>query len=222
MTQTIRNLILDMDGVLWHGETPLGDLPAFFAALAALDLDYILATNNATKTLAQYVQKLARFGADIPAECILTSAETTGAYLARHYPPETRIYVLGEQGLWQALRSRRFSLLAVDGYISTTTTVDLVVVGYTRETAYPELANAALLINRGARFIGTNPDKTIPDELGFLPGAGAYLAFLAAATGRKPTVIGKPNRFVFEEAMRRLDARTEETAMVGEIGRAHV
>jgi len=216
MAQSIRKLILDMDGVLWRGETPLGDLPRFFATLGDLGLGYMLATNNATKTQEQYVQKLARFGTDIPAGRILTSAETTGAYLARHYPPGTRVYVVGEKGLRHALRSRQFSLLEMDGYVSADTTTDLVVVGFTRETHYPELANAAVLINRGARFIGTNPDKTIPHELGFLPGAGSYLAFFEAATGREPTIIGKPNRFVFEEALRRLDARPEETAMVGD------
>lgn len=216
MNQPIHNLILDMDGVLWRGETPLGDLPRFFATLDELGLGYMLATNNATRTRDQYVHKLGQMGVKMPAGRILTSSETTGAYLERHYPQETRIFVVGEIGLWDALRQRNFALIETAEMLPTDKTADLVVVGFTRQTNYTELANAAVLINRGARFIGTNPDKTIPNELGLLPGAGSYLAFFEAATGREPTIIGKPNRFIFEEALRRLDARPEETAMVGD------
>ena len=77
----IRNLILDMDGVLWHGETPLPDLPGFFARLDALGIDYALATNNATRTASLYTEKLARFGVSMPADRIVTSAEATAAFL---------------------------------------------------------------------------------------------------------------------------------------------
>ena len=73
----IRNLVIDMDGVLWRGDTPMPGLVEFFNALRVLDMGFILATNNATKTVSHYVEKLARLGANVPAEQILTSAEAT-------------------------------------------------------------------------------------------------------------------------------------------------
>ncbi|MFN3334641.1 MAG: HAD-IIA family hydrolase, partial [Caldilinea sp.] len=81
---------------------------------------------------------------------------------------------------------------------------------------YNDLANVALAIRNGARFIGTNSDRTYPTERGQVPGAGAILALFTAATDREPIVIGKPNAPMFEEAMRRLGVTPEETLMVGD------
>ncbi|PJF45354.1 MAG: phosphatase, partial [Candidatus Thermofonsia Clade 3 bacterium] len=79
-----------------------------------------------------------------------------------------------------------------------------------------DLANVTLAIRNGARFIGTNSDRTYPTERGQVPGAGAILALFTAATEREPIVIGKPNAPMFEEAMRRLGVAPEETMMVGD------
>ena len=103
------------------------------------------------------------------------------------------------------------------------TSTPLVVVGFNRHVTYRELAGAALYINHGARFIGTNPDVTFPSELGQLPGAGALLAFIATATGVTPEIIGKPGPALFQEALQRLGATDATmattaavTAMVGD------
>ena len=103
MTTPIRNLILDMDGVLWRGETPMPGLADFFATLRRLGIGFVLATNNATKTAVMYTAKLARFGADVPPEQILTSAEATATHMAAQYPPNTPIYIVGDKGLHLSL-----------------------------------------------------------------------------------------------------------------------
>ncbi|MDX1613662.1 MAG: HAD-IA family hydrolase, partial [Candidatus Promineifilaceae bacterium] len=89
-------------------------------------------------------------------------------------------------------------------------------IGFSRETCYLQLASAAHLINRGATFVGTNPDVTFPSEVGPLPGAGSLLALVSTATGKEPVVIGKPNQPMFEEAMRRLGGTREDTIMIGD------
>jgi 4-nitrophenyl phosphatase len=212
----IRNLILDMDGVLWRGDTAVPGLVEFFSTLRALNIGFILATNNATKTVSQYVEKLARLGVNLPAKQILTSAEATATYLYRHYPPGTSVYVIGEEGLQSVLVEHGFTVRAVDDPLGNDERVEVVVVGLAREVCYRQLANAALLIRRGAKFIGTNPDPTLPTEIGAMPGAGALLAFLEASTGTKPLVIGKPNRAIFEQALKQIKAFPGETAMVGD------
>ena len=83
---TIRSLVLDMDGVLWHGNTPLPGLEDLFGALTDLGLPFILATNNATNTVEQYVQKLGRFGVTVTPEQVLTSPVATVGHLKQHYP----------------------------------------------------------------------------------------------------------------------------------------
>ncbi|HSM57222.1 MAG TPA: HAD-IIA family hydrolase [Candidatus Sulfomarinibacteraceae bacterium] len=210
------NLILDMDGVLWRGEQPMPGLPDFFATLRRLNIGFVLATNNATKVASQYTEKLGRMGVTVPTEAILTSAEATAEHLQEQYAPGTTAYVIGESGLRTTMRQKGFELLEADDFVGAGARTELVVVGFTRHVCYPQLASAAHLINNGARFVGTNPDVTFPAEAGFMPGAGSILAFLRAATGQEPTVIGKPERAIFMEALERLDSTPENTAMVGD------
>lgn len=213
---TIKNLILDMDGVLWRGETPMPGLPAFFDTLRELGVGFVLATNNATRVAAQYTGKLQSFGVHVAPEQILTSAETTAAYLKHHYPPGTTVYAVGEAGLRHALADTGFDLLPSRGLVSPDTRADLVVVGLDREACWEQLASASYLVHHGAHFVGTNGDVSFPTEMGPLPGAGALLAVVEKATGVAPDVVGKPARAVFDEALRRLDAGPGTTVMVGD------
>ena len=211
----IENLIIDMDGVLWHGETPMPGLGAFFATLRRLEIRFVLATNNAMRTAVQYSDKLARFGVQVAPEWILTSAETTAHYLSERYAPGTAVYVVGAAGLHEAMQARGFQIGGPEA-VENGTAVSLVVVGFTPHTDYRELAMGSLLVHRGAHFVGTNPDPSFPSELGPLPGAGALLAFISTTTGVQPLTIGKPGPILFEEAVRRLGGAKEKTAMVGD------
>jgi len=221
----IRHLIIDMDGVLWHGDEPMPGLEEFFAFLRQRRVSYVLATNNSSRTPEQYVQKLARFGVEVPPECILTSALATAAYLATIAPPGTRVYAIGEDGVRRALEQHGFVLANENGDESanenenvdeTDTAAEYVVVGWDRHLTWDKLATAALLIHRGAGFDGTNPDTNYPTERGPVPGNGAQLAALETTTGVAPVVVGKPEPRMYEEAMRRMGARPETAAVVGD------
>lgn len=212
----IDSLILDMDGVLWHGETPLPGLAELFATLDARGLGYVLATNNATRVAEQYTDKLARFGVAVAPERILTSSEATAGYLRRRHPDTERVYVVGEGGLRRAIRERGFALVDA-AEVRAGASADAVVVGLAREAlGYEALAMAGLLLGRGALFVATNRDPTFPSEIGALPGAGAVVAFLETASGRSATTIGKPERTLFDEALVRLGSEAAATAMVGD------
>ena len=215
MNNKIKNLILDMDGVLWRGETPMPGLTDFFATLRHLNVNFVLATNNATKTAVQYTEKIARLGVDIPPAQILTSAEATAAHLSQQYAAGTAVYVIGEKGLHDALEARRFHILTPQ-QVRDGASAPLVVVGFNRHVNYYELAMGALLVHKGAQFIGANPDPSYPSELGPLPGAGALQAVITTATGVEPTIIGKPRSAIFLEALGRLGGTTADTAMVGD------
>jgi len=215
MIAKIRNLILDMDGVLWRGDTAMPGLTAFFNTLRQLDIGFVLATNNATKTTEQYTHKLASMGVIIPANQILTSAETTAYYIAAKYPAGTAIYVIGTTSLHETMRAKGFQIVGPD-QVEEGATARLVVVGFTPFVVYKELAMGSLLVHYGAALIGTNPDPTIPSEIGPLPGAGALLAAISAATGVEPYIVGKPGPAIFEEAVRRLAGSKDDIAMVGD------
>lgn len=206
--KSIRNLIVDMDGVLYRGEQPVPGVRDFFRFLSDCGIRYLCATNNSTLTPQQYTEKLARMGVQVPPEQILTSSVATVEYLSAKHPSGTRVFVIGETGLAEALQSSPFLLDEREA--------SLVVVGMDRQITFEKLARATLLIRAGAQFIGTNPDKTLPVPEGEIPGAGSLLALLEAATGVQPVVIGKPEKHLYQIALARLGGSTEDTAAVGD------
>ncbi len=211
----IKNLILDMDGVLWHGETPVPGLAEFFDTLNQLSLNFVLATNNASKTPNQYVHKFAGFGVPISAAQVLTSAEATAVYLSQQYPTGTAVYVIGGDGLREGMTRRGFDIITLEE-IQAGRLADIVTVGFWRDVTYNDFAAGAICINNGAQFVGTNPDVSFPSEYGNLPGAGSFLALLQATTGVKPITIGKPGPIIFQDALQRLGGTPENTAIVGD------
>lgn len=204
----VRNLIVDMDGVLWRGSEPLPGLTTFFDFLREREVSFTLATNNASKRPQQYVEKLAGLGVEMPMERILTSAQATAAYLTGVAPAGAPVHVVGMEGIREALAEEGFTLVDEGARY--------VVVGWTVGLTWQMLATATLQIRAGAEFIGTNPDPTFPSEAGLVPGNGAILAALEAATGVEPQVVGKPAPWLYREAMKRMGAEPETTAVVGD------
>ena len=204
----IRHVIIDMDGVLWRGDEPLPGLTDFFSFLRGQDIGFILATNNASQTPESYADKIARFGVEVPVDCVLTSSLVVAAYLADVAPFGAPVFAIGETGLVRALEEKGFVLQNEDA--------DYVVVGWDRDLTYEKLTTASLLIHAGAEFVGTNPDVTYPTEAGPAAGNGAILAAVRAATGVKPVVTGKPQPRMYQEALRRLGADPTTTAMIGD------
>lgn len=209
----IGGLIIDMDGVLWHGDRALPGLTAFFATLRELQLPFVLATNNASITAEQYVAKLSGMGVEIGGREILTSGMATALYLSERYEPsKTRVYVIGSAGLRQPLADMGFILAGE----ADPEAVQLVVSGLDKALTWEKLCAAALHIQAGAGFYGSNGDVTLPTERGFLPGNGATLAALAAATGITPTTIGKPEPIIYQQALTMLPVPAERVIAVGD------
>lgn len=214
----IRALIIDMDGVLWHGEQPLPGLIDFFQTLRDLRIPFILATNNARQTPSQYVEKLARMGVTVTQNEILTSAVATAQYLAEHNNPEqTRVFVIGEIGASEPLLERGFTLTGLDDINDGDNKgPDIVVCGLDKTLTWNKLATATSNIRAGAQFIGTNGDVTLPTEQGLAPGNGAILAALQAATEVTPTIIGKPEPIMYRQAIAMLGVDPADTVAIGD------
>ncbi|MGZ8162083.1 MAG: HAD-IIA family hydrolase [Methylobacter sp.] len=218
----IRALIIDMDGVLWHGDQPLPGLTDFFQTLYELEIRFILATNNASLTPQQYVAKLARMGVTVAQNAILTSGMATAFYLAEHTDPATtRVFVLGEDGARQPLSDRGFTLTGLyevnNGNSQTLNNgADIVVCGKDETLTWDKLATATLNIRAGAKFIGTNADITLPTEHGITHGNGAILAALQVATGVTPIIIGKPEPIIYQQALALLGVDPAQTVAIGD------
>jgi len=209
LADQIKAIISDMDGVLWRGAQALPGLADFFDFLFEREISFVLATNNSRNTPEDYMHKLASMGVTgITPGHIVTSGTATAITLQAQYPAGTRVYVVGGRGLKQLLSDAGFHLVAAGA--------ELVVCGIDFDLTYDKLKTAALLIRGGARFIGTNPDSSFPSPEGLVPGAGSILALIESASGCAPTIIGKPERGMFEAALRQTGAQAAETLMIGD------
>ena len=207
----IKGLIIDMDGVLWRDTEPLGNLPAIFQNIKSSGLKAILATNNATRTVAEYHQKLADFGVTLEDWQVINSAQATGIFIRDHYGSGTQVFVVGQPSLMRTLES--YNLNVVDGE---TPDVKIVVASLDYQLSYEKLKKASLLIQSGCIFIGTNPDTTLPTPHGFIPGSGTVIGALEIASGKKAKIIGKPEPLLYEIALKRLALSPDETLAIGD------
>lgn len=205
---SIQSLILDMDGVLWRGKAPIGDLPSVFQKIYNNNLKFVLVTNNSTLTAEQYVEKLKYFGVTIEISNVITSALATAQHLANKFPNGGPVYIIGENGLYRTLEEYGF-YFSPEGPLA-------VVVGLDRELTYDKLRIATLLIHLGTPFFATNGDRTFPIPEGLAPGAGSIVHALIAATDVNPIVIGKPFPIMFEVALGRLGTKLENILVVGD------
>ncbi len=219
---SIKGLIIDMDGVLWHGNNPIDGLNLFFETLRELKIPFILATNNASLTQQQYIDKLAKFDVAVTADEILTSSMATAKYLDEKLSEkQRRVFVIGEEGLKQPLQEYGFTLTELyqvdqpqKGIVGQG--ADLVVSGLDRQLTWDKLATATLNIKAGAQFFATNADTTLPTELGEVMGNGGVLAALEASTGVTAKAIGKPEPILYEQALSILGTTAEETLAIGD------
>jgi 4-nitrophenyl phosphatase len=207
-TPPIRALILDMDGVLWREEQAIGDLPWIFNKINELNWQVSLATNNASRSPVQHLEKLHRFGVKLGIDQVVTSGEATANYLHHRFPQGGNVYMVGENGLEKTL--------AAYGFTNSEKDVLAVVSSFDRQLTYDKLMRAALLVRAGAPLIATNADLTFPMPEGQVPGAGAILAAIVAATQAQPTIIGKPEPDMYRMAIERMHVSAEDTLVVGD------
>jgi NagD protein len=199
--------LIDMDGVLVREDHLIEGADRFLAALAAKDRRYLVLTNNSIYTRRDLSARLANNGLDVAEERIWTSALATARFLESQRPGGSA-YVIGEAGLTTALYGI--------GYVQTDKDPDYVVLGETRTYSFEQITTAIRLIEKGARFIATNPDPTGPSPAGPVPATGSVAALITRATGQTPYFVGKPNPLMIRTALNTLDAHSESTVMVGD------
>lgn len=206
----IHAMMIDIDGTLIRGNQALPGMSDFFHFINSNHIKFQVASNNATKTISTYQEKLASFGADLSIDTVLTCSTVTALYLQEHFPGG-KVFMIGQAGLREALTHAGISIVE-----SLNGKVDAVVVGGDYELTYDKLKYASLHIQRGAQFIGTNPDLLYPTDEGLVPECGMTLVALETATEVQPIIMGKPNHFMFELGMKKMGVQPTETAMLGD------
>ncbi|MEW6093351.1 MAG: HAD-IIA family hydrolase [Chloroflexota bacterium] len=217
-----QGLILDMDGVLWRGDEPIGDLPRIYARILKRGLKVVFATNNGTRTPQQYVERLASFEVNVEPWQVVTSALAVAELVEKALTPSPLpvgegpgvrgVFAIGETGVMEALRAKGIEPLPIERADE----AQAVVMGIDRQVNFEKMCAATLLVRRGLPFYATNPDKTFPTPRGEIPGAGAWISVVITATGIEPIYAGKPSPYLLELARQRLSTAREETLVVGD------
>ena len=203
----VRTWLSDMDGVLVHEEEAIPGAADFVKRLSERGRPFLLLTNNSIFTPRDLKARLARGGIDVPESSIWTSALATAQFLDDQRPGGSA-YVIGEAGLTTAMHEI--------GYVLSEREPEYVVLGETRTYSFEAITTAIRLIEKGARFIATNPDPSGPSPQGPIPATGSVAALITRATGVDPYFVGKPNPLMMRSALNRIDAHSETTVMVGD------
>ena len=210
MLPTYTAYLIDLDGVVYRGEELLPGAKEFIAWLDAKQKKYLFLTNNSFASEIQVIAKLARLGITTNGSHILGAGEAAVHSIARRFP-RAHVYVVGEQPLLDMVQAQQLAPLALDP-----SKADVVLVGLDRDFNYKKLTHAVAAVRAGAAFIAINRDPLLPIEGELIPGCGAMVAAIEAASSTTPEVIGKPQPGLLQEAMHLLNSQPNETIMIGD------
>ncbi|WP_281280437.1 HAD-IIA family hydrolase [Paenibacillus koleovorans] len=206
--------LIDLDGTMYAGHREIPDAAPFIKHLRERGWPFLFVTNNSSRTPEAVADHLRHMGIDAAVEEVVTSAQAAAEYVIQQSGGRATVYAIGEVGLRTALQEAGLHLLS-DDYSATQAPPDFVVQGIDRDFHYAKLHRAATYLRAGARYVLTNPDRAIPSDDTFLPGAGSLAASIRMASEVEPVVIGKPNEPIVRFALGRLQP-AEEVWVVGD------
>jgi len=202
-----KNYLIDMDGVLISGNTLIPGADSFLRFLVDSGQEFLVLTNNSIFTPRDLAHRLKTMGLQLEEDRIFTSAMATALFLSKQ-KPGGKVFAIGESGLTDALHR--------NGFIITDADPDYVVLGETNAYNFASMTSTVRLINKGSRFVATNPDPTGPTDEGIVPACGAMIALLEKASGVSPFIVGKPNPYMLRAALNTMGFHSEETTIIGD------
>jgi len=199
--------IIDMDGVIYHGNRLLNGVTDFLKWMEKEGKQYLFLTNSSERTPKELHEKLKRLGIDVSEDHFYTSALATASFLSSQ-KPNGSAFIIGDAGLINALYTV--------GYSTNNVNPDYVVVGETHDYNFEKIEIAVNLVLKGARLIGTNSDISGPVEDGITPSTKALIAPIEIVTGRKAYFVGKPNPLMMRIALKKLGLKREDAIIIGD------
>lgn len=207
----IKLFLFDMDGTLYLGDQLYSFTKELLAAIREKGARYLFMTNNSSKSVNAYIQKLGKLGIEATREDFITSSQATAYYLKKYHSGQ-KLYVCGTRSLIEELEGEGFTVT------TDINEVDCIVMGYDTELTYQKLWDVSylLLTRKDIPYIATNPDLVCPTEFGSVPDCGSFCIGIKNATGRDPVVIGKPSPLMPELAMDKWGVNKDEAAVIGD------
>ena len=208
--KNVQLFLFDMDGTLYLGNRLYDFTVQLLETIKKKGKRYVFVTNNSSKSVEDYVKKLALLGIAANRDDFLTSSQATAYYLNKNHKG-ARLYVCGTESLKAELKSDGFQVTEV------LEDVDVIVMGNDTELTFKKLEDVCkLLLSRELPYIATNPDYVCPTEFGSVPDCGSICDMIYNSTGKRPLVIGKPQALMPQLAMEKYNVKSNETAVVGD------
>ncbi len=205
-----RLFLLDMDGTIYLGDRLFEKVPEFLEKVRQLGGRYLFLTNNSSRGVEGYIEKMERMGIQTTKEDYLTSVDATIAYLRKEQPGK-KCYVFGTRSFYDQL-----SAAGIPVTRERAEDVEILLCGFDTELTFQKLEDACILLQQGVDFVATNPDWVCPTWYGSVPDCGSVCEMLYRATGRRPKVIGKPQPEMVQLALQRTGFSPEQTVLVGD------
>ena len=211
LIQGIKLYLFDMDGTLYLGDRLFDFTTQLLEQIRRTGGKYLFVTNNSSKSVDDYVKKLAKFGIEATREDFMTSSQATAFYLKQNHPGK-KLYVCGTRSLVAELEGEGFTVT------TDLNQVECIVMGFDTELTFQKLHDVSylLLTRPELPYIATNPDLVCPTEFGSVPDCGSVCIGIKNATGKEPIVIGKPSPLMPQLAMEREGVLPEETLVSGD------
>ena len=208
--RSCKLFLFDMDGTLYLGNRLFGFTKELLRTIRDNGGRYMFMTNNSSKSVADYIKKLASLGIAAEYDDFMTSSQATAYYLKKHYPGKT-LYVSGTQSLKDELVKEGFAIT------EDTEKTEVIVSGFDTELTFKKLHDVSkMLCTRDIPYIATNPDYVCPTEFGSVPDCGSVSDMLYNVSGKRPLFIGKPSALMPKLAMEKWGVRAEETVVIGD------
>lgn len=201
--------LLDMDGTIYIDDALFDDVIEFLEYIKSIGGRYVFLTNNSSKSVEKYIEKLDKIGISADKDDFVTSTDATVRYLkSKNYG---KIYAFGTTSFKEQLKSEGLNTVdkLEDG-------IDCLCMGFDTELTFQKLEDACILIGRGVDYVATNPDFVCPTAYGYVPDCGSVMQMLKNATGEMPKVIGKPEADMVLLAVQKTGYSMDETVILGD------
>ena len=209
--QEKKLFLLDMDGTIYLDHDVFPETIPFLNAVKKKGARYLYLTNNSSKSVNAYVEKLSSMGIPANTEEFLTSTDATVLFLEKHYKKDEKIYAFGTASFREQIAAAGFRLVTTPD-----ADVKLLLMGFDTELTFGKLEDACILLNRGVDYVATNPDLVCPTWYGFVPDCGSIANILETATGRRPRFIGKPHPEMILLAIEKAGVEKKDAVMIGD------
>lgn len=204
----IKLFVLDMDGTFYLGDNLIPGSLEFLERVRATGRDYIFFTNNSSRSVSLYIERLNRMGCSVDRSGIMTSGDVTTEFLNTNRKGRT-VFLMGTEALRVEFEAAGVPLVYDEQ-------PDIVVAAFDTELTYSKLERACTYIRNGAEFLATHLDINCPTETGFIPDCGAMCACISLSTGKQPRYLGKPFRETVDMVLERTGYARDEVAFVGD------